>query len=73
MEFMIGMILFGVALLIIVIDSLVNFGSLEGIHFGKTASKRKRNLCTTMIERLTGAMENKVMQIFYLSRREERT
>ena len=42
MEFMIGMILFAVALLIIVIDSLVNFGSLEGIHFGRNSFQKKK-------------------------------
>ena len=37
-----GMILFGVAFLIIVIDSLVNFGSLEGIHFGRNSFRKEK-------------------------------
>lgn len=42
MEFMIGMILFAVAILIIVIDSLVNFGLLEGIHFGRNSFRKEK-------------------------------
>lgn len=42
MEFVIGLILFAVPILIIMIDSLVNFGSLEGIHFGRNSFQKKK-------------------------------
>lgn len=42
MEFMVGSIILGVLILVIVIDSLVNFGSLEGIHFGRNSFRKKK-------------------------------
>ena len=42
MKFLIGMILFAVTMLIIMIDSLVNFGSLEGIHFGRNSFRKEK-------------------------------